>query len=365
MLNLLTLFTQLLQPNCAHARVYDMYRADYPRSAFCVAVGNACVAETAVENSFYQNPAALTSGEEDWNFDGDYSSHSNLEPGQRASDASESRASGGVGYSHGRFGYAVAFYWQRDYVNAPLTVYDDSHLPRQTSVTARSLAFQVKVPLSYQLQPGWSVGVALALFKHSQEIGVANSTSGAPASSHDTKLGLSIGTNVHLSERLYFGSWLRLPRTLYESVGIATTVASTSISYQEDFALHYPWIWANGVEFHPQDRLVLFGEADLIGPTKHGRLLSYNILGSGGSARDGLVNKGHFLVIEPHGGARYSFTPKLKVHGGSYYEPSRTEDTHGRLHGTGGVSYAFSEWFELIGGFDVAKDFSQFLLSFR
>lgn len=366
MLSLLIFITEfVLAPHPAAAHDYDMYRPDYPRSAFCVSVGNACVAETAVENSFYQNPAALTSGEEDWNFDGDISSHSNLEPGQNSRETEIARASGGVGYSTGKFGFALSFYRQRDKISNPLTITDLAGNTTRTAVNVRAVQSQLRIPFSYQVRPGFSVGIAFSLMKYTQNVDVANAVSGDPATSENTKFGFSVGMNYHFSEKLHYGFWFRPSRTLTQHLNIVSRVGSATLNYQEDMGLHYPWILANGVEYHLRDDLILFGEADVIGPTTGGRLLDYYFLGDPANGRDSKVDKGHFVVVESHLGARYFLTRRLKLHGGTYFEPARTENTHGRFHGTGGISYLFSEWFELIAGFDAAKDFSQFLLSFR
>jgi hypothetical protein len=155
-----------------------------------------------------------------------------------------------------------------------------------------------------------------------------------------------------------------LPRTLYENLAFDSVVSSTSISYQEELALHYPLIWATGGRYALSNDWTLFVEGDLIGVTQHGYLLSYNTLSTAFGGRS-LQEKGRNVAVEPHWGARYQFTEKATAHFGGYYESSRWAGLPGLLHTSGGISYKFGELVEVIGGLDVAKNSTQFVFTFR
>ena len=176
---------------------------------------------------------------------------------------------------------------------------------------------------------------------------------------------MTLGAYWKYSPNLHLGSFLRIPNTIRETVQFQATVASSNISYYEDVALHNPWVIAFGASFNLEHDWVFFFEGDFIGPTQGGFLLSFNTLSSAVNEND-LVGKGHNVVFESHIGARKSiYHQKLIAHMGSYFEPSRSQWHSGRLHATSGLSYKFSDWLEIIGGIDVAKNYKQLLFTIR
>ena len=100
----------------AEARTYDLYRSDRRfKGAFCTAIGGACVADDDIVTGIFENPASLATGKPDWDFDGDYSAKSNLEPGMNDNlDRNESTAVIGTSYSRGSWGIGLAFALQND-----------------------------------------------------------------------------------------------------------------------------------------------------------------------------------------------------------------------------------------------------------
>ena len=360
----LLLFTVLHWPLLSHARVYDIYRPDYPRGAFCLAIGGACAAEADLANTFFQNPAALAVGSNDWNFDGDYSSHTSPEPGMRDSnDVQQTDFSGGFGISHGHFGYGASYMQENYQVSSAIAVYDDSGLPVYSRADVTAHYSQIRIPLAFMLGENLSLGIAPSLSLHSQELTLAG-TNAIPSATNSSKFSLSAGAIYKISPQLRVGTWISPPKTLFETVKFSGTSFSTTVHYNEDVALHYPFIWAAGIEYTITPRLTLYGENDVIGTTTKGFLLSYNTMSSAINER-ALTTKGHHLTMEPRLGTRYIWGPKATISAGTYLEKYRIDSDFGREHLTLGYAYKLANWLETIGGIDVAKGYAKLMFSFR
>ncbi len=364
MIFLLALFLAFL-PGEARARVYDLYRADYPKGAFCEAIGAACVADIDVVNSFFQNPAVLASGHADWDFDGDFAAKDNLEPGMASGNAvTEYVTDGGIAFSAGNFGFGASYLLQQDTVSGPISIYDDNGAPFKTKRSAKASLQQISVPLALRISPRWSVGITPIFLSHRQSLGIDASTDKTANDPSSTAFGLTLGALYSASKRAHVGSWLRIPTTLYERMSFSANVASTSIAYDEKFALRYPWIWALGFAYDASRDTSLFLENDLIGTSDQGYLLSYDTLSSAVGDKN-LVPKGRHVTAEPHWGLRERLSSRYTLHLGGYYESSRWEGYSGRLHTTAGLSAKVAGFLEVIAGADVAPKFTQLLFTFR
>ena len=357
-----------LLPYDAQARVYDLYRADYPKGAFCSAIAGACASDLDLENSFFQNPAALTAGPPNWNFDGDYTNNSNLEPGMKGTnDVTEAQFMGGFGWAGEKFGAGFSFSGRREQVGAQVSLIDDQgfsrNLPLQTSATI----LELHLPLAYRVDPSLSVGISLNGSFYSQSLAVNGAPAFAGSGDGELRLGFSVGAIKTINEKVRLGSWWKSPTTSYDSVQFVTQAFSNQLTYNEDLALHFPWIWATGISFAPwEDARTFFLDLDLIGNTFAGTQLTYDTFVSAVGDK-GTRFKGRSVVIEPRLGYRMPWHEQSQgtLLLGTYYETSRWEDLSGRLHLTGGVSYKVLSWLELMGGLDVAKDFFQLFVTFR
>ena len=370
MLAILSTGTAAAYPVSAWARSYDLYRADYPKGAFCEAIGGACSADPDLENAFFQNPSALTAREPDWNFDGDYNASSNLEPGMKgANDVSDSRFMAGVGWGGERWGLGFGISGRQSRVRSTATVIDAQALSHEVDLSTQSTLIEIHIPFSWKVSEDLSLGIALwaKSFAHS------NSVNGGPADpgSADTfsAIGFILGFNQRLSSRFRVGSWLRSDLTQSQSIRLSSQALGSSQDYVEGLELHSPWILGNGVAASPwEDARTFFFDLDLIGPTRDGFQLTYDTFANeaaGGAGR--LRHKGRSISFEPRIGYRTPAPglPLTTLHVGAFYEDPRWEGLSGRFHGTGGVSYKVLRWLEVMGGFDVSSNYTNFFVTFR
>ena len=359
----------LLAPKEGAARVYDLYRADYVKGAFCSAIAGACAADEDVENAYFQNPAALSAGESGINFDGDYNGSSNLEPGMKGSnDVSEVQFMAGFGWNFARWGAAISVAGRKDHVISNVSLIDEQGFTRKFPLTTDSTELQVRLPFSYQVDPKTSLGIALSVESVSQTIQGSQGTRAAISQvGFPIRLGLTFGGILRPSKKLRLGSWLRSPTSNYAKIDFAAQAYSNQLNYHEDVAYHQPWIWAWGGQWNPwSDRRAFLLDLDFVGPTSEGFLLTYDSFSTAlGDAR--IRAKGRSVVVEPRLGYRGPWYPGSRgtLMLGGYFESSRWEGLRGRGHLTGGVSYPVSTWFELMAGGDIAKDFAQVFLTFR
>ncbi len=356
-----------LAPGLAFARVYDLFRSDSPKGAFCDAIGGACAADVDLANSFFQNPAVLANGKSDWDFDGDISAKSNLEPGLNLGNlGDETESNGGIGYSTGKIGLAASMSWQKDSYDGALTIFDDSGLPLRTQITSTASLQQFNLPLGFLVSPRLSFGITPSLLYHKQELRITGSTEATASNPSSQGFGLKIGSLYRHDEKLRFGTWLQLSSTLYERQRFIAQVEATRINYLEDFALHFPWVWSLGAAFETTRNFIFYLENDLIGATQDGHTLTYDSLSTAGDTADRkLPVKGKSVVAQPHWGMRKLLFNRFTLHFGGYYETSRWEGNSGRLHTSAGISYKIGDWLEVIGGLDVARRFTHVFFTFR
>ncbi len=363
------LFFSLLSPREGSARVYDLYRADYTKGAFCSAIAGACAADEDVENAYFQNPAALSASQKGLSFDGDYNGSSNLEPGMKGTnEVSESQFMGGLGWSFPRWGFAISVAGRKDRVLSNVSLIDDQGLTKKFPLTTDSTNIQIHLPVSYQIYPDTSLGVAVSLESVSESI---QGSSGTRASISQVglpiRIGLRFGAILHPSKKLRLGSWLKTPISNYAVIDFAAQAFSNQLNYHEDVAYHQPWIWAWGAQWNPwSDRRAFLMDIDIVGPTSDGFLLTYDSFSTAlGDSR--IRAKGRSVIFEPRLGFRTPWYSGSKgtLLLGSYFEASRHEGLAGRAHVTGGISYPIGNWFELMAGGDIAQDFAQIFFTFR
>ncbi|HEY8278201.1 MAG TPA: hypothetical protein VIH99_01170 [Bdellovibrionota bacterium] len=347
----------------ARAREYDIYRADYFKGAFCAAIGGACAADDDMVSGFFQNPAALATGEERWDFDGDYASRSILEPGLIGnSGAAESYAAGGIGYSPGSWGAAIAFNWKHSDVDSPTTITDSAGANLNTRLYGDAYIMSLRLPMAVHLGNGVSIGMTISLNSQYQSLSLLDTAEVVKTSDHDESLRFSLGTLIPLSEKVRLGSWFRFPFSFEDDIQFSRS-STGAVTYREAFSLHSPWIWALGAAVSSVPHWFFYAENDLVGPTTGGYLFSYRTFSSSTAAAPPR-EKGRSVVFEPHLGARYSIDDRWTLHLGSYYENSRWESVRARVHGTTGISRKVGN-FELIAGIDAARSYSQIFFTFR
>jgi hypothetical protein len=347
----------------SNARVYDLYRADYPKGAFCSVIAGACTSDTHLESAFFQNPASLTaegSLEHDgaYGFDGDYNRSDNLEPGMKGNNnVNESQFMGGLGYRKDRWGVGLGIFGHQENVNSQVTVVDSQNLTHNFGLQTSATIIEFNLPLAYRISDSLSLGFSLYGTSYSE---AANPASGL-------NFGFTLGAIDLVNSQWTIGSWFRSPVTNYTTIQLDTQAYSTTLQYEEDFALHSPWIFANGVSFKPwNDTREFLFDLDVIGNTYQGYLLTYDTFSTAvGDSR--LRAKGRNVVAEPRLGYRMPYANENKgtLFFGSYLETSRWDGLPSRIHGTGGIAYKTLDWLELMVGADVASSFFQLFLTFR
>jgi hypothetical protein len=371
MLRRLFLLT-LLFATSAEARVYDLYRADLPKSAFCSAIGGACSADPDLESGFYQNPASLTAGEPSWNFDFDYNGTGNTQLGAKSSNSVyEGNYSGGMGWNHGDWGIAIAFIEKQSETDSSVSVTDSRGLTQNFPLVATSTSLDVRIPLSYRINPRLSLGFALSATFWNQGLAGGNgSRAVVTRQSSPIRWVARLGGIYHEPNSNWsYGSWFKMPATRYTHITFDTLADSNSLHYDEDIALHDPWVWALGSRWTPwSDERALMADFRMIGPTPMGYQLTYDTFAAAfGESR--LHTKGRTLAYEPRLGyqmpTHFKEGRKSLLMMGTFYEGARSDGPSGRIHFTGGLSYEIFSGFEVMIGGDVAKNFTQLFLTFR
>lgn len=362
----------------ASARFYDMYRADYIKGTFCAVIGGACAADIDFDNSFFQNPASLTAGGSDWDYDYDAIKGDNLEPGMKGqNDVQDSTFMGAIAYSGTNWGVGFSFLKRTTTVSALGTFSDDAagaSAEFRTNTTAT--LFQFNLPISYKVTNNYHLGMTFTAIY--QSIGLYISGQGATDSNTPLQpgpaLGISLGGIFRISPDFITGGWLRTPMTYYTQQAISTQSTFTRFDYAEDIALHYPTLLSIGVGWTPwQNKNGLYFDLNFVGATNDGFLLTYdNFAAAGASNR--LLRKGSNTVIDPRLGARFPWWAQSNgtISLGTYYENSRWENQPDIWHATGGISYRFPDFkflvfdgVELMIGADIAKNYGLFFFTYR
>lgn len=354
----------------ANARVYDIYRVDYVKGAFCSTIGGACASDSDFDGAFYQNPASLTSDGSNWDYDWDIITNNSLEPQmQRTSTVNENVYSGAFAWAEARFGVGFSLAYQTDKVSTNAVVTDDNGNKQALRLSTNAATYLLNFPISYRYSSTWSVGAALNLIFHKEAFDLGGNLGSASVNSigPSAGMGVSFGVLYFPSSKLRIGSWFRSPVSVMEEIHIRVQSFGNDIDYLEDAQLRLPALWSTGVSWMPwEDKRTLLFDISMVGWTKNGWLLSYDNFASAVNEQE-LYEKGRKITLEPRLGWRSPWS--TGSHGtymlGTYWEPARTEGARGRAHGTGGISYAFSDYFELMAGFDVSRDFSQIFLTYR
>gem|GEM_PF-1711357 len=362
------------------ARYYDLYRADYIKGAFCSVIGGACASDIDFDNSFFQNPASLTAGGGDWDYDYDSIAGTNLEPGMKAgNDVSDSTFMAGVAYATKKIGIGFSFLRRRTHVSAIGTFSDDvagGQVQFQTSTN--STLYQLNMPVSAKFNKSLDVGVTLsALFSSIQtEVSGASSSAANSPQQPGATFGLTAGAIYRLDQQHIIGAWLRSPLTYYLNQNLVTQSAFTRFNYSESMALHQPLLVALGGGWTPwkNKKMGAFMDLNIVGTTQDGYLLTYdNFASAEESSR--LVHKGRWVVVDPRLGLRlplFGGDSNQTLSLGSYYESSRWQGIPGLFHATAGFAWKFPRFqflifdgVELMVGGDYAQGYSSFFFTYR
>ena len=360
----------------AWGRYYDLYRADYTKGPFCSVIGGACAADIDFDNSFFQNPASLTAGGSDWDYDYDLIQGSNFEPGMKGSNTVDSSTfMGAVAFSDKKFGMGLSFLKQSTSVSALGTFSDNAaggHAQFQTHTEA--ILYQLNMPFSFRINPNFNLGFTLTALFIDQNTSVAGGTATNDSAQPLPTFGLTIGGMYRLNSKFITGGWFRNPMTFYSTQNITTSSPFTKFNYSEDIALRFPWLWSAGIGWTPwSDKNGIYFDLDYVGSTENGYLLSYDNFASA-EASSRLIRKGKDAVLDPRLGIRLPW-----YHGsdatlsfGSYYESSRWEGYGGLMHYTTGFSYRFPNFkflmfdgVELMAGGDFAKNYASIFFTYR
>ncbi len=325
---------------------YDLFTSEYPKGAFCAAIGGACAGDPDFDHGFFQNPAALTSQDEFWDFDFDFSTSNSLENGITGNNrVSQDTGLGALAFSNGKFGYGIS------YTEDNISVSQTSNL----QTTAHN--YFLSIPLSYALSKKIHIGVALTGFLHTETL-MSSADSGQIHAQQDPSIGFTFGGLYLHNSVLSFGSWFRTPLDSH----VDRTLQSPS--YMDQIGVHLPWIFALGAGYRPfEDQTSFTFDLNLIGQTSGGMAPSYDTIVH--------IPKGRDLVVDPRLGFK---TPWFKDSKGTlllgcYYANSRTEGFKGAVHGTAGVAYrVLIPWvdsLEFMAAVDLAQDYSKVFLTFR
>ncbi len=358
----------------ARARVYDIYRADYTKGPFCSTIAGACASDIDFDSSFFQNPASLEAGRENWDYDYDFNKKNSLEPGmQRDNTVSESTFMAGFIWAGEKWGAGLAFSIQNDYVRSKASLMDDQGRSQAIDISDHASTYILTVPVAYRYSNKLSLGGSASFLFQDHRMDVVGINASSKPFSDLPIPSFSLGAIYKYSENLRLGSWFRSTSSYGYSMNMDFESFGNQLSYKEDVELVFPWMWALGASYMPfQDERTLFMDVDIIGATSDSYLMGYDTFTNLVNDKN-LVKKGRNVVAEPRVGWRSAFgrDSKATYSLGLYYENSRWEGEEGRLHYTGGVSYKWPTQFfifdgvELMVGIDTARDFYQFFLTYR
>lgn len=359
----------LLLAHSAWARVYDLYRVNYQKNAFCAAIGGACTSDTNRENSLFQNPAAIVTGEPGILFDGDLNFAGNLEPGMRAhDDIRELTYMAGIGWSWKDFGVGATLMGSYAVVKSHALFHQAAGIEAQVDATAESKLMFFSVPIGWRVSEKLALGASVLGRYYSEAVTPLNS----PESETQTRNtvpppSLGAGAIYFANEYLRLGTWFRLPVRYDVARKIIVNAPSGQIAVDETISVRFPALYSVGASWMPwADDATLFADLVLVGRTTNSYLRTLDTFPSNLGSLD-LPAKGRDLVLEPHLGWRSPLSVGLPftLHLGSYYESSRIQGISGRVHGTTSLSYKLSAGFEPLLGIDLARDYVQVLVTVR
>ncbi len=369
----LILLQTLTFTTSSYSDYYDIYRADYPKGAFCAAIAGSCASDNDPENSFFQNPAAIAplSVEEGYFiFDGDFNPGGNLEPGMNTGgEISETTFMGGFGYFETTWGAGLAFQGRMASLSTNATL--KSTLGEQKiSSTTESSTLLINFPFAVKLTSSLSAGASIYITRYSETLGLEGATAKTSDYHKIPTLGFSLGLLCDWKTFRY-GSWFRSANSYWVVQEFSLNRLGNNISTSEIIGLHLPWVWSNGISLLPFDdeKTILF-DLDLIGMTSEGFQRTLDVFATSDSVS--FRKKGRYLTLEPHLAWRSPWWHGSKgtYYLGSYYETPRWEGLSGRLHGTAGISYKIGNVpvlssIETIAAVDLANDYFSLIFSFR
>lgn len=354
----------------AEARVYDIYRADYVKGAFCSVIGGACASDSDFDSAFYQNPAALTATEANWDYDWDFAENNSVEPQMdKQNQVQENVYSGAFAWAGDKWGLGLSVAYQSDHVESHASVTDDNGNSQGVDLTTDASTYFINIPAGYRVSREWSVGAGVSFIFHDEKFETSGTSGEASVKGLKPSPGVGIffGALYMPSPSIRFGTWFKSAMSYFEQINIHLSSVGNTIDYTEQAQLHVPWIWSTGMSWMPwEDQKTLLFDLAAVGWTYQGYLLNYDNF-AGAIKAEKLISKGHKVTVEPRLGWRSPWWTGSKgtYMVGSYLEPSRTEGYNDRLHGTLGVSYSLATYFELMVGVDVSRDFAQIFITYR
>lgn len=346
--------------------MYDVYRADYAKGAFCSVIGGACASGESMENAFFQNPASLTRSDNEWGFDADYNQSSSLEPGMKGENAvGETQYLAGIGTRKGNFGIGLGIFGRTTSVSSQVTIFDDQGINQKFPLQTNSTHLEFNLPVSYRYQ---NFNFGLALVGAYTDFSLNTAGRSLEVRKSGVNFGFALGMITRLSPKVRFGSWFRSSLTNYASISIDQDFPASTLHYNEDLAIHTPWIMAAGFALQTGIKSEWSAGLHLIGDTQNGLQLTYDTFSTALGDR-GVRAKGRYVSLEPRMGYKTPWPwieqDKGTLLFGAYFEPSRWDGISGRLHETFGIAHKTFEFAEFMVGGDLAKDFFQIFLTFR
>lgn len=349
-----------------HAYFYDLYRTDYPKTSNCQVIGSACSSDTEQENAFFQNPAALESGEDTFVWDSDYGVANNLEPGMKGTnDVKETDYMAGLAVVGKSWSLGLAMSGRKVGVKSRASLIDDKGNAQTIGAFDEANTVQINLIYAAKLAKEFSVGAAVLGMYYKERLDI-DGAADAKNSAIDRIPPVAVAAGFLYSTKYFrFGSWGRTPSTYYFHQHIDVPTIAYKLEIDEDVGLHFPWIVANGFSIMPWgDRRTLLFDLIAIGGTTEGYERTYDTFSSAVSDKS-LRKKGRSAVLEPHIGWRgpLASDSKFSIYLGSYYETSRWEGLPSRPHGTGALAYNFFNFVEAMVGADIAKSYFSLLLT--
>ncbi len=348
------------------AVTYDVYHSYYTKGPFCSVIGGACAADPDFDGGFFQNPAVLTATGSQVDFDFDLETGVPLEPGVTTSEADrQDSLMGAIAAATDTLALGVS----ATRIDTAAT----SSAPNIVAIQMQSQQTQLNIPFAYHVSGSWDVGATLILFQNKISSDV---TAGAPLqfqnqSQPGFSMGARIGALYRQQENIYYGSWIQTPINFHQTQAVSGTINGQPYNFSDSEDLHIPLVWAFGASWRPADHQITYlVQGDFIAPTPDGYLQSFDAVTANLLNRP-LTPKGRGWAFEPRLGLKQPLSEHWTLFAGTYYENGRAEGVAGRPHLTSGLSYKipwglrYWDILELMAGVDVAKDFTQILLTFR
>jgi hypothetical protein len=349
----------------ASAEVFDFYKAYATKGSFCTVVGGACAADPDFDSGFFQNPASLTASRDNFDFDFDLNldGAGNLEPGTNSYDSATQHSwMAAIAYRWGRIAAGVSTDHQ---IYNVTTTAQWSGGTLVSTVHAREESWNF--PLSYRWNDNLFLGAALTAFTYLVQTDTSQPLTFVGASQSAPSLAWSLGGIYSPHPGLWVGGWLRLPFNYH----FAQYVSGANLQVADNEVIAYPLQIHTGATWKPaQSSITYLFQVDVIGTTPGGELSSFDALSSALN-QTAQPAKGRNLAIDPHLGLRGPIAERWNYYVGGYFASSRVEGIGGVAHGTGGISYrlplpyGFLDALEFMAGLDVARDYTQVLLTFR